>query len=278
MNCSQSIGALAAALAKAQAEINNPPLDSVNPHFKNRYASLGAHLAAVRVPLAKQALSVVQTITTPPGEVAVTTTIMHASGEWIASTVGMSLPDRATAQQLGSVVSYLRRYSLASMTMIVGEECEDGEFDRVARGNDNRPAPRPEVRSAPAPKPAPAPASAPPPTAAPPLKKAPARPHEGVAKKWPNQGCDAVMPEKVVDRGPGVSAVLFSHATEGRQWVSVPHSMLHAVKLDQLCELEWDWNNAGYFEARSVSKIERKSMKPETPTATPANLDDDVPF
>jgi hypothetical protein len=50
------------------------------------------------------------------------------------------------------------------------------------------------------------------------------------------------------------------------------------VKLDQLCELEWDWNNAGYFEARSVSKIERKSMKPETPTATPANLDDDVPF
>ena len=48
MNQSENIETLAAALAKAQGVIANPAFDAVNPHFKNRYATLGAHIEAVR--------------------------------------------------------------------------------------------------------------------------------------------------------------------------------------------------------------------------------------
>ena len=59
MNQSDIITDLAAAFAKAQGEIRNPSFDSVNPHFKNRYASLASHVDAVRAALPRFGLSVV---------------------------------------------------------------------------------------------------------------------------------------------------------------------------------------------------------------------------
>jgi hypothetical protein len=60
MNRSDSIANVAKALALAQPHIANPPLDAVNPHFRSRYATLAAHISAVRAPLAAQGISVVQ--------------------------------------------------------------------------------------------------------------------------------------------------------------------------------------------------------------------------
>lgn len=128
---SEQIGQLATALAKAQSEIVNPEFDAKNPHFKNRYATLAAHTDSIRKPLAKFGLSVLQGIgNTAEGGVMVTTRIIHSSGEWMSCSVGMQLPEKATAQALGSLVTYLRRYSLASMGFIVGEPDDDGEEDR----------------------------------------------------------------------------------------------------------------------------------------------------
>ena len=126
MQRSDTIGELAKALAAANLEITNPSLDAVNPHFKSRYASLGAIINAVRLPLARHGISAVQTVSTDGGAVGVTTTLLHASGEWMAETAMSALPDRATVQQLGSIITYLRRYCLASVTNIVGEEDQDG--------------------------------------------------------------------------------------------------------------------------------------------------------
>jgi hypothetical protein len=133
MEQSQQIGSLAAALAKAQLEIANPEFDAVNPHFKNRYASLAAHTESLRKPLAKQGLAIVQSISTGDNSVSVTTRLIHASGEWMADSVSMALPERATAQVLGSFVTYLRRYSLAAFGLVVGEPDDDGEEDRKSR-------------------------------------------------------------------------------------------------------------------------------------------------
>jgi hypothetical protein len=155
MRTSASIGQLAKALATANTHITNPKLDSVNPHFRNRYASLGAILNAVRIPLASNGLALVQTINTDNNMVAVETTMTHVSGEWMAETVAMPFPDRGTVQQLGSLVTYLRRYSAAAMCGIVGEEDDDGEQDRQAPREAQRPAAAPQAapKAAPAPRP-----------------------------------------------------------------------------------------------------------------------------
>lgn len=152
MEQSQNIGSLAAALAKAQLEITNPEFDAVNPHFKNRYASLAAHTESLRKPLARQGMAIVQSISTGDNSVSVTTRLIHASGEWIADSVSMALPERATAQVLGSFVTYLRRYSLAAFGLVVGEPDDDGEEDRKnrptfnpanAKGGSSKPSSKP---------------------------------------------------------------------------------------------------------------------------------------
>ena len=94
MQRSETIGELAKALAAANGHIKNPNLDAVNPHFKSRYASLGAIINAVRAPLAAQGISAVQTVSNDGGSVGVTTTLLHSSGEWMAETI-WSAPARS---------------------------------------------------------------------------------------------------------------------------------------------------------------------------------------
>ena len=102
MKTSESIKEIALALHKFHGLMGKVGKDAVNPHFKNRYASLAAHLAAVRGPLADQGISLIQSISTPAnGGVSVTTMLAHSSGEWISSEVSMPLPDRATARRAG---------------------------------------------------------------------------------------------------------------------------------------------------------------------------------
>ena len=101
MQKSESIAALAAALAQANLEMANPTFDKRNSHFNNGYASLAAVLNAIRQPLAKQGLSLVQTISSEPGLVIITTSLLHKSGEWLSAEVAVSVPQNATAQAVG---------------------------------------------------------------------------------------------------------------------------------------------------------------------------------
>lgn len=124
MNRSDSIANLAKALALAQPALKNPPLDAVNPHFRSRYATLAAHIDSVRLPLATQGISVVQsTRIDVPGAVVVVTSLIHSSGEWISSE--LALPSGGTPQTYGSALTYARRYALAALCGIVGDEDDD---------------------------------------------------------------------------------------------------------------------------------------------------------
>jgi hypothetical protein len=110
MNKSESIKELACALAKAQGEIENASKSSANPHFKSRYADLAEILNTVRPVLAKHGLSVAQFPTLEGSTASVETILMHASGEWLSS-IASSPMQKMDAQGVGSVTTYLRRYS-----------------------------------------------------------------------------------------------------------------------------------------------------------------------
>ena len=82
---SDSIGALAAALSKAQADITGALKDSSNPFFKSKYADLASCWDACRKQLAANGLSVIQTTQMTEQGLMLVTTLAHSSGEWIAA-------------------------------------------------------------------------------------------------------------------------------------------------------------------------------------------------
>mgnify|MGYP000694539302 CR=1 FL=1 len=121
---SESIGALAEALAKARAQIENATKDSKNPHFKSTFASLASVINATSSELAKQNLVVVQSPTTIDKEIYLVTTLIHSSGEWVKSYCPLIL-NKNDMQGLGSALTYARRYALAAIAGITQED-DDG--------------------------------------------------------------------------------------------------------------------------------------------------------
>lgn len=111
---SEQLDQLGTALAKAQAEIVGAKKDSANPFFKSDYADLASVWTACRKPLTANGLSVVQMPIMEAGAVGVSTLLLHASGQWIASTLHAN-PKDLGPQAVGSVITYLRRYALAAM-------------------------------------------------------------------------------------------------------------------------------------------------------------------
>ena len=129
MNKSESIKSLAGALSQAQAEMPAVKFNATNPFLKNKYADLGAIIDTSRSVLAKHNLSVSQLVESQENKIGVTTILMHNSGEWLESTCWLELGDergKSNAQVAGSIVTYLRRYSLASILGMYADEDGDG--------------------------------------------------------------------------------------------------------------------------------------------------------
>ena len=125
MQHSPTIGALAAALAKAQKHIKGALKDSTNPFYKSSYADLASVQDAIRDPLSDNELAVVQGASSEAARVTVTTLIAHSSGEWISSALSATAKDESP-QSLGSCVSYLRRYGISSLVGVAQVD-DDGE-------------------------------------------------------------------------------------------------------------------------------------------------------
>lgn len=124
---SSDIKDLAGALSKAQAALTAAKKDAINPHFKNRYATLQSVWDAAKEVLAPNGLSVVQTFEPTGGSrMDITTTLIHSSGQWIGGTLSL-LPQRADPQGIGSAITYGRRYALAAILGIVSDDDDDGE-------------------------------------------------------------------------------------------------------------------------------------------------------
>jgi len=122
---SESINEIATALAKAQGEMKPAIKDATNPHFRSKYADLAANVEAARGPLAKYGIAVVQEPVTVEGGIAVSTRLLHGSGQWIQFdplTVPMAKLD---AHGVGSATTYARRYALGAALGLVAED-DDG--------------------------------------------------------------------------------------------------------------------------------------------------------
>ena len=135
---SESIDLLAKALAEAQGEMPPVMMNAVNPFLHSKYADLGAIIETSKPVLSKHSLSFSQVVFTEDNKVGLNTLLMHSSGQWIAS--GMSLPmgeekGKSLAQVAGSVITYLRRYSLSAILGIYTDEDTDGNDKKTKLEN-----------------------------------------------------------------------------------------------------------------------------------------------
>jgi hypothetical protein len=124
MKTSDSITAIAPALVKAQALIEDAVKDSSNPAFRSKYADLSAVLAVIRKPMADNDLCVLQSPDRSDGGVEVETRILHKSGEWISQSCFIPIT-KWDAHGTGSGITYGRRYGLMSI-FCIGTEDDDG--------------------------------------------------------------------------------------------------------------------------------------------------------
>ena len=134
---SETIGAIAGALAKAQGELVNPEkslvatIRSDGPGAAERsfrYAPLSSGLDIVRKTLSQHEIATVQTtsIDQSAGIVNLTTILAHASGEWIASDWPVcAIAETATPHRMGAALTYARRYALFTLVGIAGEDDVD---------------------------------------------------------------------------------------------------------------------------------------------------------
>jgi len=134
MKTSEQISELAAALAKAQGMMENAVMNRINPHFKSKYADLAAIFDAARKPLSANGLAIVQTI----GDSVLHTRLLHTSGQWIASE--HPLPMSGRPQEIGSALTYARRYSLSALIGIAADEDDDATGAEKAHRANGKPA------------------------------------------------------------------------------------------------------------------------------------------
>ena len=131
---SETIGTIAAALAKAQAQLVNPEkslvgtIRSEHPSGSERsfrYAPLSSGLDIVRKTLSQHEIATVQAtaIDETAGIVRLSTVLAHASGEWIASDWPVcAISETATPHRMGAALTYARRYALFTLVGIAGED------------------------------------------------------------------------------------------------------------------------------------------------------------
>ncbi|MCA1471253.1 DUF968 domain-containing protein [Bradyrhizobium sp. IC3195] len=131
---SEHIGAIAAALARAQAALTNPEKTLTaqirSPFLRDddrtfRYASLASGLDIVRKTLSQQEIATIQTTRVEPtsGHIHLTTLLAHSSGEWISSDWPVcAARDIEAPHRMGAALTYARRYALFALVGIAGED------------------------------------------------------------------------------------------------------------------------------------------------------------
>jgi ERF superfamily len=156
---SESIGTIAAALAKAQEELTNPEKSLVatirSPFPREgdrtfRYAPLSSGLDIVRKGLGRHEIATIQTtaIDKEAGLLRLTTVLAHSSGEWISSEWPVcQITDIASAQRMGAALTYARRYALFTLVGIAGEDDLDAPDLDAASKTGIEESPRRDQRS-----------------------------------------------------------------------------------------------------------------------------------
>jgi hypothetical protein len=128
MKTSESIKEIAVALHKFHGLMGKVGKDAVNPHFKNKYASLSNIIEATTPHLNAVGLSIIQL----PCESGLETMLLHTSGEYISSVSLTPCKDASNPQALGSALTYARRYALGAVLSLNIDEDDDAQRATVA--------------------------------------------------------------------------------------------------------------------------------------------------
>ena len=122
------------AIGNVHAETKDIIADDFNPHFKNKFASLSAHLSYLKPLFHKHGLTVIQLPTSEYHDngIGIKTIIAHKNGTSIESSCVVPVGEQATGQQAGAILTYLRRYCLASIGGLATAD-DDAEVDRVVK-------------------------------------------------------------------------------------------------------------------------------------------------
>lgn len=126
MNKSESISELAKALSLFQSEVRQPLKDKENPFFKSKFVPLENVVEVITETAGKHGLSFLQYPVNEDTKVGIITMLMHSSGEYIETDPIFAQPDKLNAQATGSVITYLKRYSLAAVFGITSDVDDDG--------------------------------------------------------------------------------------------------------------------------------------------------------
>lgn len=116
---------LVKALIKAKADFNPIQKDGTNPHFKKKYATLDAVLAAVTPALGQHGLVIIQTTELCESKTVLRTHLYHESGESITS--NYPLPEISDSQKFGAALTYARRYAVCAILSVTADEDDDAE-------------------------------------------------------------------------------------------------------------------------------------------------------
>ena len=139
MKTSESITNIAKALVAFGKSMPKVPKDKVNPHFKNKYATLSIMIEKATPHLTANGLVIVQQI---DGD-SLTTTLIHESGEYMTATASMPCAAPSNPQAMGSAITYARRYAYGSILSLDIDDDDDA----------NAATQQPKPQAAPQPKP-----------------------------------------------------------------------------------------------------------------------------
>lgn len=132
------------AYSKFTGEVTHPKQTATNPFLKNKYAPLDSVLNAVNPVLNKHGLAVVQTTYMIDDKVAVTSILSHKDGAFIVFPPLKLKPQKNDPQGIGGVITYGRRYALATICGVASEADDDGNGD--SNKNNKKPTVKPEIK------------------------------------------------------------------------------------------------------------------------------------
>lgn len=148
---SDQIGDLAQALASAQGKITFALKECSAPVFEKggqargqrKYADLQSVIDAIKAPLSENGLAYVQSVLPSENGVNLRTTLMHTSGQWIASQMTLPIDRMGGIQGMGSALTYARRYALSALVGVAPDEDDDGQAaqDAGVKRTQTKPAP-----------------------------------------------------------------------------------------------------------------------------------------
>lgn len=126
-----SIGKLALALSSAQGQMKGAIKDAENPFFKSSYANLASVWEACRKALSDNELSVAQIVDANESGMFLRTMLMHSSGECLSGVMPINFSEKTNAQQIGSIITYYRRYALSAIVGVAPEDDDGNNASQV---------------------------------------------------------------------------------------------------------------------------------------------------